>query len=406
MQNLKLEDKFSKIRIQLLWDRDDKGHAFYGAVLVKMKIIEKNSIKTFATDGRDIFYNKEYAESLDFEPLKGVIVHEVGHRFLMHHVRQQERDAEIWNIACDLSMNQVLERSGFVLPKGALFDPKFDGWMAEKIYNYIYPKIKAKQQQQQQQGQNGQGDQGDQSDNGDPTWLQPQSWGNIEDNVTEGMSQAEISEEEADVKEEIFQAVRQAKERGTLPAEVKQMVKVMKRAEINWEDVVERHLEGDVPHNYSYRRIHKKFYYTHEMIAPTLEHIGVGHIVVAVDSSGSVSNKELQYFLGGLNAMALDLKPKSVTVITCDSKIQNVIKYEQGDEIKMISADGRGGTCVMPVFNYIKENDLEVDSFIYFTDMGIHDFPTEEQPYPVLWVSTDLRADNAPIGQTTYLKVA
>ena len=39
MQNLKLEDKFSKIRIQLLWDRDDKGHAFYGAVLVKMKII-------------------------------------------------------------------------------------------------------------------------------------------------------------------------------------------------------------------------------------------------------------------------------------------------------------------------------------------------------------------------------
>ena len=143
MQNLKLEDKFSKIRIQLLWDRDDKGHAFYGAVLVKMKIIEKNSIKTFATDGRDIFYNKEYAESLDFEPLKGVVVHEVGHRFLMHHVRQQERDAEIWNIACDLSMNQVLVRSGFVLPKGALFDPLFDGWMAEKIYIFIYPKIKA-----------------------------------------------------------------------------------------------------------------------------------------------------------------------------------------------------------------------------------------------------------------------
>jgi predicted metal-dependent peptidase len=104
--------------------------------------------------------------------------------------------------------------------------------------------------------------------------------------------------------------------------------------------------------------------------------------------------------------MSLELKPKSVTVITCDSKIQNVIKYDQGDEIKMISADGRGGTCVMPVFNYIKENDLEVDSFIYFTDMGIYDFPTEEQPYPVLWVSTDLRADNAPIGQTTYLKVA
>ena len=43
MKDLKLEDKFSKIRIHLLWDREDKGHAFYGAVLVKMKIIEKYS---------------------------------------------------------------------------------------------------------------------------------------------------------------------------------------------------------------------------------------------------------------------------------------------------------------------------------------------------------------------------
>jgi hypothetical protein len=38
--------------------------------------------------------------------------------------------------------------------------------------------------------------------------------------------------------------------------------------------------------------------------------------------------------------------------------------------------------------------------------MGIFDFPKEEMPYPVLWVSTDLNADKAPIGQTTYLKVA
>ena len=55
MQDLKLEDKFSKIRIQLLWDRDDKGYAFWGIMLAKMKIIENNKIDTCATDGRDIF---------------------------------------------------------------------------------------------------------------------------------------------------------------------------------------------------------------------------------------------------------------------------------------------------------------------------------------------------------------
>ena len=405
MQNLKLEDKFSKVRIQLLWDKDDKGHAFYGIVLVKMKIIEKNEIDTFATDGKDIFFNRDYADSLSFEQLKGVIVHEVKHRGLKHHIRQQKRDAEIWNIACDLSINPIIKNSGLTLPDGGLFDPQFIGWSSEKIYNTIAPQIQAKkkQQQQQQQGQSGDGQS---SDDGDPTWLQPQSWGNIEGNVTDGMSPAEIKAEEADVNEEIFQAVRQAKERGTIPAEVKQMVEVMKRSEINWQDVVERHVEGDNPHDFSYRKMHRKFFYSHGIVAPTIESYGVGHVVVGVDSSGSVSDRELQYFLGGLNALSLELKPKSVTVITCDSKIQNVYKHEQGDEITKIRCNGRGGTCVMPVFDYIKENDLEVDSFIYFTDMGIFDFPKQEMPYPVLWVSTDLHANKAPIGQTTYLKVA
>ena len=371
MQNLKLEDKFSKVRIQLLWDKDDKGHAFYGIVLVKMKIIEKNEIDTFATDGKDIFFNRDYADSLSFEQLKGVIVHEVKHRGLKHHIRQQERDAEIWNIACDLSINPIIKNSGLTLPDGGLFDPQFIGWSSEKIYNTIAPQIQAKKKQQQ--GQNGDGQP---SDDGDPTWLQPQSWGNIEGNVTDGMSPAELKSEEADVNEEIFQAVRQAKERGT------------------------------IPHDFSYRKMHRKFFYSHAIVAPTIESYGVGHVVVGVDSSGSVSDRELQYFLGGLNALSLELKPKSVTVITCDSKIQNVYKHEQGDEITKIRCNGRGGTCVMPVFDYIKENDLEVDSFIYFTDMGIFDFPKKEMPYPVLWVSTDLHANKAPIGQTTYLKVA
>ena len=247
-------------------------------------------------------------------------------------------------------------------------------------------------------GQNGQGEQ--------PSWLQPQSWGNIVDNVCDKLSPSELKEEEANVREDIFQAVRQAKDRGTVPAEIKKMIDRMKRAEIDWEDVIQRHVQGDVPHNFTYRKIHRKFYYNNNIIAPTIDYVGCGNLVVGVDSSGSVTDKELQLFLGGLNALSLELKPKSVTIITCDSKIQNVYKFEQGEEITKISADGRGGTCVMPVFNYIEENDLDVDSFIYFTDMGIFDFPEKELPYPVLWVSTDLDSDKAPIGQTTYLKVA
>ena len=60
----------------------------------------------------------------------------------------------------------------------------------------------------------------------------------------------------------------------------------------------------------------------------------------------------------------------------------------------------------MPVFDYIANNNINVDNFIYFSDMGIFDYPEKDVGYPILWVSSDLKAKDAPIGETTYLKVA
>ena len=78
---------------------------------------------------------------------------------------------------------------------------------------------------------------------------------------------------------------------------------------------------------------------------------------------------------------------------------------EYGDVIEEIKCNGRGGTLVMPVFDYIRFNNINVDSMIYFTDLGIHDYP-KDVDFPLLWVSTDVNQDEAPIGDTTYLKVA
>ncbi len=103
--------------------------------------------------------------------------------------------------------------------------------------------------------------------------------------------------------------------------------------------------------------------------------------------------------------MSEEIKPNSITVITCDAIIQTVKRYEHGDIIEDIKCNGRGGTCVMPVFDYIRLNNLNVDSMIYFTDLGIWDYPKQVE-FPLLWVSTDVNQDEAPVGNTTYLKVA
>jgi predicted metal-dependent peptidase len=82
---------------------------------------------------------------------------------------------------------------------------------------------------------------------------------------------------------------------------------------------------------------------------PAVNHFGAGHVVAVADTSRSVNTEMLAQFLGELNAISQDMKPLSVTVISCDTKVQAVHRYEQGDPIEMLDAKGRGGTRVTPI---------------------------------------------------------
>lgn len=384
-----LPRKIARSKVRLMLDKLSKGWGFYASVLYQMPMVEKSSLPTMATDGKSIFYNAEFTDALSEAELDGVKVHEAYHRILKHHLRMGKRDAELWNIACDYAINPIIIQSGLVLPEGALIDAKFKGMSAEKIYDLL----------KQDQGDDGNGGGG----SGQP---QPQEWGNVEDQGG-GMSEDQIKSEEATINAQVVMAVNSMKtEAGKLPANIKEIIDEMKRSQIDWKDVLRRFVGGDQPEGYSYRRPNRRQWYLNEVITPVSNKIGCGDIVVGIDTSGSVSSVELSHFLGELNAIAESSGAESVTIITCDYDVQDVVRYEKGDQIEDISCKGRGGTRVMPVFDYIAENNINVDNFIYFTDMGIGDYPEHDVGYPILWVSSDMRGEEAPIGETTYLKVA
>jgi len=384
-----LPRKIARSKVRLMLDKLSKGWGFYASVLYQMPMVEKSSLPTMATDGKSIFYNAEFTDALSEAELDGVKVHEAYHRILKHHLRMGKRDAELWNIACDYAINPIIIQSGLVLPEGALIDDKFKGMSAEKIYDLL----------KQDQGDDGNGGGG----SGQP---QPQEWGNVEDQGG-GMSEDQIKSEEATINAQVVMAVNSMKtEAGKLPANIKEIIDEMKRSQIDWKDVLRRFVGGDQPEGYSYRRPNRRQWYLNEVVTPVSNKIGCGDIVVGIDTSGSVSSIELSHFLGELNAIAESSGAESVTIITCDYDVQDVVRYEKGDQIEDISCKGRGGTRVMPVFDYIAENNINVDNFIYFTDMGIGDYPEHDVGYPILWVSSDMRGEEAPIGETTYLKVA
>ena len=123
---------------------------------------------TAATDGKNIYVDPNYFESISENDRLFTIAHEIMHIKFMHMYRLVDKDGkkrnpELWNIATDAIINANLERDGFTIKEGYVNMPEALNYSAEEFYEILL-KEKDKQQQQQN-GQENQGDSGEQSEN-------------------------------------------------------------------------------------------------------------------------------------------------------------------------------------------------------------------------------------------------
>lgn len=101
------------------------------------------------------------------------------------------------------------------------------------------------------------------------------------------------------------------------------------------------------------------------------------HILVAVDTSGSVSMPEYREFFGQLRTM----KDITFHVVECDAKIQ--YEYDFNGTIRE-DLHGGGGTSFYPPIQMYLENRRKYEGIVYFTD-GYCEVPSIT-PKETLWV--------------------
>ena len=91
------------------------------------------------------------------------------------------------------------------------------------------------------------------------------------------------------------------------------------------------------------------------------------NIVVAIDVSGSVSNRELENFFSEVFAI-LARSSQPITIIECDMVVQRVYKATKVGDVHL-DVRGRGGTAFSPVVEYVNSNRGYRDALlIFFTD--------------------------------------
>jgi predicted metal-dependent peptidase len=128
-----------------------------------------------------------------------------------------------------------------------------------------------------------------------------------------------------------------------------------------------------------------------DIYTPARSGYGAGTVVVGVDTSGSISSKEVDMFLAEVGGILEDVKPRELHLCWCDAALHRTDICDSPSDLYVIRAKGApggGGTSFKPVFDYVADNDLRPDCIVYLTD-GHGDFPSYKPECPMIWASID-----------------
>lgn len=370
------------------------------------------------------------------------ICHEIEHVILNHpsemvkcNPRKDPAIFKRFNIAADASVNDRLDDEiahGFkfmVRPKGVInssvLGKMFNLRKVKKMENYLYyynlikdKEVEEDQPQMMISGLNGGGVPTDQfsqsgaaySNKLDDNNSQNQSIG--QDSQGSGSSQDEQiitsdkanglldhgwngEDEEyddifANVKEFINQSFKMinSESRGLMPSNfISEVEKINEPPKISWTTILKKYvgtISADRIHTRTRlnRRQPERFDLSGKINDKTLK------IIVAIDTSGSVSDNEVVQIFNEIFAIIAKRKYE-ITVIECDAAIQRIYKIKKPSDVQL-NVLGRGGTSFRPVINYINQEKYFRDALlIYFTDgYGDQSIP-KPLTYRNIWVITD-----------------
>lgn len=368
-----LEDEFTRARVQLLLD-----HPFYGLIATHIKLEENRNIKRVSTDGQTLFYNPRYVKDMDFEELKTVVAQVILHIALNHIERRGERDPQRWDVATDYAVNPILAESGFRLPEGSLMEDNFEGLEAEAIYDLLTDDLLSRGRPLTEISRN---------QGLVPTFLS--------DLIDEENSMTQPFRE-IDLKRIIIQALQVARKQGTVPAGLERQLAAILNPDLPWEQLLTQYIYTTLKDDWRWVPPNRRF--IHSGISLPSAFSESLRLIVAIDTSGSINDLQLTWFLSEIRGILATLRQFNLTILGCDAAVQDVFRFETGDTIEGIkfTLRGKGGTDFRPVFDYVLQEQDVPDCLIFFTD-GYGTFPESEPSYPVIWVISS-RNKNIPWG--------
>ena len=382
-------------------------YPYYAAILARLVPVADPSVQRMAVSLHDrSFYLHINVDSFLAEPqyLRGVLLHEVHHLALGHlgHPKFTEADeAELMDLALEMSANEYIEEplpNPIVWQMFAAVGIRAGQSSIERYDLLVEAHRSGALDSEPRAGQRPRHDHSSRADDHRYMKRRERDPGAVEHTrklVQEAVDQVQQREPEGDedpkrrllagktpgrLLEELTGAVSEAAIFMDWKAALRLFIARARAPVHTWSRPSRRfpHRIGEIPgRTYSPRVIVKP------------------HLLVAVDTSMSMSTKELEEIGRQLATLADHAR---ITVVECDAEITRVYPFAGA----LGDVAGRGGTDLRPVFEPDFLAGHRPQGVVYFTD-GDGPFPEAAPALPVLWILTKPLDFACPFGSRALL---
>jgi predicted metal-dependent peptidase len=337
---------------------------YYGFFLIMLNKVWRKDLPTAGVSKNGINFqlaiNEEFWTGLSEMHQMGLLKHELLHIAFGHLTSFKSfKNHRLANIAMDMEINQYIDKDW--LPKGGIDIDDYEDLDLDRKAGcrYYYDKLNQFQEEKDKNGSCGNEDMDkllDQVANGEGP--DHSTWGEFED-----LSEAEQKLIEKQLQKVLSDAKEQTvKKRGNVPGEIEGVIVIEQivAPKFDWRGYIRRFT--GVSTKVFTKKIRRKENRRYEE-NPGLKIKMRQHMLLAIDTSGSVSNTELQEFMGEIHHIYK--AGVDVTIMQCDTSIRSIEAYKGKNEINVV---GRGGTEFDPVLDYYNANQKKYTSLVYFTD--------------------------------------
>lgn len=361
------EKALSRAKIALMSKPDS---AFFTSLCFSLKHKFSDEVPTAATNGKEILFSPNFFIALNPEERIFLLLHETMHCAYLHGVRTKalNLDPEKANVAADHVINLQLIERGFKMPIGGLADPKYAGMNMEAIYKLL------------------------------PEESKPAPWDDLKDH------EGDPSELKEDMKDILVRAAIQSKmandKPGTIPKDIQIYLDRLLKPKLPWKTILRRYLQATIKTDYSWIKTNRR--YQPEFILPTMHSEGLMDIAIAIDTSGSVSQKQFTQFMSEVHTILKFMKPTKITIVQFDTSIKAIDEVKNVQQMMKLKFQGRGGTRINEVISWANENKPKL--LLVFSD-GEFRVPEEKANVNTVWLIHNDPKWKAPWGKVIHYEM-